>query len=191
MPTLQKLPAYHLNHAVSSRSVVELRRRRLDPTPIRGVVISFSSELVLLQTLEDGMALGGYLEVRRQQIASFTRSPERAEFYATVLRLKKQRPRRPRGIDLADIGSLLMSVSRSYRLAVIHQEFRDPDACWVGLPQALHPGSVMVRCVLPNGIADDEPIAFALRSITMVEFGTRYDEALRLVAEANKSLQYA
>jgi hypothetical protein len=47
----------------------------------------------------------------------------------------------------------------------------------------------MVRCVGPNGIADDGPIEFAVRNITMVEFGTEYDEALRLAAEANKSLE--
>ena len=189
MPTLQKLPAFHLNRAVTSRAVVELRRRRLDTTPIQGVVISFSSDLVLLQKLEEAVTLGGYLVVRRQQIASFTRSPEFAEFYATVLRLRKQRLKRPRGLDLTDIGSLLMSCSRSFRLVVIHQEFRDPDTCWVGIPTAANARTVKMRCVLPSGIAEDELTAFTLRSITMVEFGTEYDAALLLAAQANKSLE--
>jgi hypothetical protein len=189
MPTLKKLPASHLKRAMSSRSVVELRRRRLDHSPIHGVVIAFSSEFVLLQKLEEGIALGGYLAVRRQQIASFTRTPEYAKFYSMALRLKRQRPKLPRGIDLSDIGSLLMSSSRSFGLVVIHQEYRDPDVCWVGIPQALRASAVLLRCVRPNGIADSEPTAFALRRITMVEFGTEYDNALRLVAEANKSLE--
>jgi hypothetical protein len=189
MPTRRKLPAAFLSRAVSSRSVVELRRRRLDPSPILGVVVAFSSELVLLQKLEEGITLGGYLAVRRQQISRFLPTARYGEFYAKALHLRRQRPKRPSRVDLSSIGSLLATSSRSFGLIVIHQEHLDPDTCWIGVPLAVSASSVTVRCIRPGGIVNKEPNEFQLRSITMVEFGTEYDEALRLVAEADKSLE--
>jgi hypothetical protein len=190
MPALPKLPNRFLARAAASRQIVEFRRRRFEKHFNVGVVVGYSPDFVMFHVVSgDTLSFDGYVVVPRQHLSEFRLKPERAEFVAAVLGIRKEKVRIPRGIDLSDWASVLLTAKRKFGLVQLHQEGRSPDALWVGIPKLLPNGRFAMQCFFPDAKLDPEPVPFALRSVTQVEFGTLYADAIQKVSEANNKLQ--
>jgi hypothetical protein len=181
---MDTLPKRHLTFARKSRSIIELNRRRLEPDKLRGMIIGFSPSLVLLQILNDEIKLNGYSIIRRRDISRF-QPAEHADFYSKVLKLRHLAPRIPRGVMLDTVSSAIASSARRYPLITIHQERKDPDCCYIGTPHLITNTTLHLKCINHGATWDPDPFQYRLDSITRIDFGGAYEEALAIASESH------
>ena len=79
------------------------------------------------------------------------------------------------------VADILRSANRAFPLVTFHRDRVDPDCCWIGRVLDISQGYVSLIELAPNAIWDAEPGYYRLTSITRVDFGGGYEEALYLV----------
>ena len=141
-----------LKIAKDSQRVIGVWRKRLDKHVIRGVVLASTSDLALLHLLDDGIRLDGYSVIRTRDITRLDLLLPRAEFYYEALRLRKQCPRNPRGIDLSDLTTVITSAGKAYPLVTVHPERKQPGICWIGRPLHIEKRDLVLAYITPGAM---------------------------------------
>lgn len=181
---METIPTRYLGRALKGHSIVELCRRRLAPDKLRGFVVGFSPTLLLLHVLNDEIKLNGYTVIRRRDISLF-QVAEHEDFYLRVLKLRRLVPRALRGVALESVSSLVSSASRRFPLITIYQERKDPDSCFIGSPQQTTDTMLDLKCIIPGAQWDPDPFRIRLNSVTRINFGGAYEEALAIASKAS------
>ena len=171
-----------LKIARKSQRVIGIWRKRINKHALLGVVLDSTPDLVLLHVLDDGIRLDGYSVIRIKDITRIDVFLPRADFYHEALRLRKQRPRHPRDIDLSDLTAVIISAGNAYPLVTLHPERKEPGICWIGHPLRIEKRDLMLAYLTPGATWDGEQRC-RLADITKVDFDGAYEEALALVAK--------
>lgn len=163
--------------------LVRIHRKAIERHHLDGYVIASTPRLLLLQPVRERLDLDGYDVVRAVDISRVSPSPK-AAFYEEALALKRIKPRKPRGIVLDDMKTLLASLQDRYPLVVIHRERRVPDECEVGRIRALTNTTYRLDWMTPTAEWEDDERVFKLADVTRVQFDGTYENTLADVAAA-------
>jgi hypothetical protein len=176
--------------AKRTRAIVEIWRRPIDKHRLQAAVLAQENGLVLLHVLDEQILLNGFSVIRAKDISALELRPKYASFYGQALKKRKLVPRAPRGISLRSLPDMLTTASRKFPLITVHREGTNPNECDIGQSPSFHAGALTMRTISPNAGWHERPFRCPLRSITKVDFGGRYEEALALVGglQANNAL---
>src|SRR5262249_24859025 len=154
-----------------------------------GYVTGLSSLFVLLHEVSPEILLDGYRVLRLADITNVEVSYRSRSFIEKALALRGQVPSPLAGIDLSSVATVLLSASTLFPLVMIYRERSHRGACWVGQVSSLTTKTATLQKIGTNAAWYGEA-RYRLGSITRIEFGGRYEEALALVAglHANKAL---
>ncbi len=175
-----------LTAARRSAHVVAIRRKRIDAHPLRGVVVDVGTDHALLQRLSDSIHLDGYSVFRITDVTDVELRPRYQYFYQRALRLRREWPRLPLGIDLVSIRRVIASAGTKVALLTLHREAISPDTCSIGTVRQLTEKSITLRWLTPNAKWDGDSPRYRLADVTLLEFGGEYEDALARVVGARQ-----
>lgn len=171
-----------LRRLVGKQVIVSIWRENIDPQALIGYVVDLSSGFVLIHCRSDAIILDGYTIIRIQDITLVEDKPKRGDFYMEALKLRGYMPKRPVGISLNSTASILESVNKYYPLVTVHREGIRNDECTIGRIEKLTDKTVILQWLTPGAQWDGYSPRYRLTSITKIDFGALYEDALALVA---------
>jgi len=127
--------------------------------------------------------LNGYAVLRIQDITRFDDELKFVDFYMEALKLRGYTPDRPVGICLDSTASILESVNKQYPLVTVHREAIRNDECTIGRIEKLTDKRVTLRWLTPGAKWDGYSPRYKLKSITRIDSGGLYEDALARVAQ--------
>ncbi len=172
-----------LERLVAARDDADLVRiERRDCDDVEGYVVGLGREWVLLAVLDYTIVLDEHAVLKISDVRRVRRR-SRGDMAQRALELRQQwppaAPQHP--IELDDLRSLLTSLVNE-PLVTIHQEQDEPDLSFVGAPIEVGTRSLQLLEVTPHGVWNSKPTKHRLDTITRVEVGGRYEQALLSVA---------
>jgi hypothetical protein len=171
-----------LGRAVRNLALVRVERS-CEPRPLPGYAVGLGEWLLLHVLNYDSMVLNGYSAVKVSDVRKVTRLADEYEgFMVKALRARKVRPKAQPRVSLQTTRHLLETSAQYFPLITIHEEKRDSEVCWIGRPAGFPGASVEMREVSPAGRWHMRPSRYQLRSITKIDFGGAYEDALARVA---------
>jgi len=171
-----------LRRLAGKNVIMSLWRENIDSEAVTGYVVDLSSDFVLIHFQSNAITLDGYTVVRIQDLTLVEDKPKRSDFYTEALRLRGYTPKRPVGICLNSIASILESVNKRYPLVTVHREEICNDACAIGRLEKLTEKTLILQWLNPSAQWEGYSPRYRLTSITKIDFGGLYEEALALVA---------
>lgn len=143
-----------------------------------GILMDASRDLLLLQVISDQIDLNGFQIIRRSDISHIERPVPQQEFLMKALKLKKQEPRHPGIINLDSMQKALRTAARLSPLITVHQEITDPSVCWIGRLNKIDNDLLYLQCMSPDAKFESSLDMFDVESITRIDFGGAYEDAL-------------
>ncbi len=171
-----------LRRALRSGRDVEVWRRRFGKDCVHGFVVELSAEWVLIQRIDAGYRLDGWMALRVADITMVKERPRLVPFLARVLRARGEQPRKPAGIALDSTRELIESAGRAFELLCFARERSRPRGYDIGRVVTLDERALTMRLVALDGSYFLGPAEIRLSTITAIDFGAAYDEALVLGA---------
>lgn len=168
-----------LRRALDQRQLIRFSRR-FDASGTHGYVRGFGAKFLLLALVADGQWFNGFECVRIKDVRNLRPDPYRAFAEAALRKRGERLPRKPR-IAMGSIEEILLSANRAFPLVTIHQERVHPDICWIGRVLCFDRGQVAMLEITPGAKWESKPRWYRLSTITRVDFGGGYEEALHLV----------
>ena len=188
-PTDKKSVRNRLEYAEEGQLLVRLRRWIPAADALDGFVVGVGERWVALQRLSDRVAFDGYQVVRLKDIQQVSIDPDPACFEIKVLRERHLWPPSRPALELDDTVGVVGTASKLSSMLSLFDEFARPDVCSIGSMVSADDSAVMLLEVNPRGEWFRTPTAFDPRSITRIDFGGGYEEALELVAGSPPSAQ--
>lgn len=164
-----------LEKAYSEQAIVRVSRRRVS-WKTYGWVVGLGEEWVLVQVYDDAQPKG-WSAFRVRDIRSVTEDdsivPRALAFWGEV-------PRTFPELDLTILPTLLGSAHHHFPLVTVHFERTDPTVCYIGRVARLGKRAVSLCEIGTDASWDTKLHKHYYRTITRVDFGGRYEEALWL-----------
>lgn len=161
---------------LTSERLVELRRVEEPEASRMGVIRHVHPSLIVLQSVDDACRFDGFMALRPESLLSLDR-PNHAHAYERVLEARGGRDTAP-VVSGASTMAELLRVLCGETLVTVH----DPDSsvCWIGRINRIDGDSIEMHLLRPNG-EDGGSATLEVDEVRMVEWGTAYDEAIRLM----------
>jgi hypothetical protein len=171
-----------LRQAARELALVRIERS-CDPKPLPGFAVGLG-EWVLLHVVDpDPMILNGYTAVRLRDVRKVVLlAVEHDGFMVKALRARRIRPKRQPQVSLQSVRTVMETAARRFPLITIHEEKKNSEVCWIGQPVGFHGARVEMHEVSPAGRWATVASRFSIRSITKIDFGGGYEEALAAAA---------
>lgn len=148
---------------------------------INGYVLDMTDDWTLIQFVDSGIFLDGYDVFRNDTVARYREFDDGNHMVHRALRKLGQTPVKPKGIDLSDLNTVVISVNASFPLVVIDRELRNRDESEIGTI-----AKVTEKTITLATIETDAEFGKLYRvnsgDITRVGFGGHYEAALWAVA---------
>lgn len=167
--------------AMEDRTLVRLTRSIRNADKVDGFVVGIGEEWVLLASLDPNIDLDGFTGVRLADITKVAVRGGPDSFVPRALHVRGKWPPVPAEVNLDGVSELIRTAADLAPLVVIHIEADDPDVCFIGRPIRFTARKVHLVEIDPQARWRDQPRKYLLQSVTQVEFGGRYEEALVLV----------
>lgn len=171
-----------LGRLVGKKIILTLWRGNIDPDPLTGYIVDLSSDFVIVHVRNNDIILDGYTIVCIQDITLVEDKPKRGDFYMEALALRGYTPQPPVGICLDNAASILESVNKNYPLVTVHREKIRNDECTIGRIEKMTDKTVILQWLTPGAQWDGYSPRYRLTSITKIDFGGLYEDALARVA---------
>jgi len=168
-----------LRKAMRERQLVRFRSR-FQGHESHGYVQAVGTRFFLLALVSDRIRLDGYECFRIDDIRALRQDPY-AAFMEAALKKRGEKLGRAPHIDVSDIGKLLRSAAKAFPLVTIHIEMIAPEVCYIGRVGDVGGWSFSLRAIRPDGSWESDYTPYRLSSITRVDFGADYEDALYLV----------
>lgn len=172
-------------HCMASRSaypLVEIERR-LERFPRWGFVVAEGRSLIVLNQVNDSYRIDGYCVIRREDIASYSTRFKKRALIQAALRLKAQAPVLPEGLELGSMCAVMHSAQARFSVLVINREKIQPSEVEVGAIRMSSEGSYVLRWLSTLAKWEHDDRSFRYRDVTLLEFGTEYDQTLLAVSK--------
>jgi len=171
----------YLDQACQSGELVEIQRSVLGARREEGYVVGIGKKWLLIHVLDDGMNLDGYRAVRTRDIART--QPDPRSFHRRALAVRGQRRKVPKGIKLDRTRDALRTASKKYRIVAVHLEYSDPDVCYIGSAR-ITKKYLHLHQITPNAHWRRKSTPLHRATISRIDFGGQYEQALLAVADA-------
>ena len=164
--------------ARDARQFVRIRRR-YEQFSVRGYVLAVGPTFFLLALVSDRLWYDGFECFRIADVTSIEPDPY-AKFAEAALRQRGLRKPRVPKVEMSSLRELLESAGTAFPLVAVHQEALDPDICRIGKVVATNRSQVALLEIGPDAEWESDATAYSLKSITRVNFGGDYENALYL-----------
>lgn len=158
-------------------------RRRFEEAPIHGYVLGVGQRFFLVGVINDRLWDDGFECFRIADLRAIEPDPHAQFVEAALARRGVPRPTMP-PVDLDGIRVLLQTAGKAFALVTLHPERTDPEICHVGQIVTVGLSAVALRAIGPDARWASVAETHALRTITRVNFGGDYEDALVLVGGA-------
>jgi hypothetical protein len=173
--------AFTLMPTTPSVDLVEIHRKH-ESFPRWGFIIGESRSLMALHQVSDSYRLDGYCVIRREDIQSVKTRFKKRSLIRAALRIKSQEPVRVPELSLASMRAAAQSAQSKFGVLVIHRERVQPGEVEVGTLRLSAEHSYVLRWLSTLARWESDDRKFRYRDITLLEFGTEYDQTLFAVA---------
>lgn len=150
--------------------------------PIRGFVVAESKSLIALHQVDDNHRLNGYCVIRQQDVLSRASRFERRALVVAALRLKGQSPVVPEDLQVTSMRKAMVSAERLAGVLIIHREKIHPNEVEVGTLRLSTDSRYVLRWLTLDAKWENDDRPFLFRDVSLLEFGTEYDQTLLAVA---------
>lgn len=147
-----------------------------------GFVVAANEEMVMLQLVDDSIRLNGYQILFLEDISDFVHPAPFSDFQKRVLQLRGEEVEHP-GIELGDLGQLLIEISEEFGLVTLHREEFETESCEIGRVLKADGVTFELEEIGSDARWFDDTYEYDLYDITRIEFGGAYEDALLLVNE--------
>lgn len=168
-----------LREGIDTQAVLRVDRTPKFADRIEGIVLQIGARWVLMAQTTDGGYFDGFAAFRLRDAASITLDPTFAGEFAKTQ--PEWPPSSPFDVDLDSTTSVLSSFARGGELIGLQKE-RERSAVWIGTLDEMASRFVYLNEVKPDATWHPRPLGYKLRSITMVEAGSRYLRGLSAIA---------
>ncbi|MBY0536626.1 MAG: hypothetical protein K2P88_12320 [Chitinophagaceae bacterium] len=152
------------------------------PTPIRGFLIDFSENWILLKFNVHDYVMDGYIILRIKNIKEYRRG-DKELFAEKAIKLKKQHISNLVDFPLSDLGSILSYLTKNY--GIFQFELKSEKACYLGKLHSISSAKLTIDYINPKAIWTRQ-MDFRPNDIRTIEFETDYVNTLKLVAKYSK-----
>jgi hypothetical protein len=142
---------------------------------------------VVLHQVDASYRLDGYCVLRREDISSLKRTFKKRSFIQEALRIKQQAPVQPSELRVTSMRALMESAQRSFGVLVIHREKVEAGEVEVGTVRLTTDATYVLRWLSTIAKWENDDRPFRYRDVTLLEFGTEYDQTLLAVAKPPES----
>lgn len=181
-PIDKKSVVAKLERAQQDQLLVRIRRWIPDADPVDGFAVGLGRRWVALALLSDRIVLDGWGLVRLKDIQAVKVYPDPDSFAARALRHRSQWPPVAPPVDLDDTAAAITSAAEVTPLLTVHEEFYRPDVCWIGKVRSVDDTKLKLHEVDSEASWRRKVSTIDLDSITRLDLGGGYAEALHLVA---------
>lgn len=164
------------------RNLFEVRSRIKGAGSTFGYVVDFSETFVLFHLVrKDAFCFNGYCALKSDDIKDYRAFSRQEHWQNRAAKTFRLKPKRPAGISLDTLPTLLESVSNRYPLMVIHMERKYPNDCYIGPLISLAEKTFTIDD-LDCGCNWSGPRRIKLEDVTRIGFGGGYESALAATA---------
>ncbi|WP_258725961.1 hypothetical protein [Cellulomonas sp. NS3] len=181
-PIDKKAVTAKLERAQQDQLRVRVRRWIPDADPVEGFVVGIGRRWVALAQLSDRILLDGWALVRLKDIQAVKIYPDPNTFATRALRLRSQWPPVAPPVDLDHTVAAITAATKVAPLLTVHEEFARPDVCWIGMVRSVDDTTLALHEVDGEANWLRKVTMIDLDSITRLDMGGGYEEALHLVA---------
>jgi hypothetical protein len=163
-------------------TIVRVYRETLEDGWADGYIQAVGKDYFALSLIDKGIRFDGYNCFRFKDITKFVSPAPYAEFVEAVLKLRHDKRPKFKALDVSSLSSLVKSVAKRFPLLTLHLENDDDGACYIGRLLSVSDDEISILQVTPAGKWEANPQRYELSTITRVDFGGAYEQALFLVA---------
>ena len=157
--------------------LVRVERAIEDSDELVGFVLKANSELVLVNTLGDIGNFNGFSVLRKSDVVRLSTVPKRS-FDRLIVEADGIQPRPFPGVAFQNLSTLVESASRLFGIVSIMNEFARPDISHVGVFEGSEKRHLRLKEINIFGEIQKRISRHQWMSITRVDFGGPYEEAL-------------
>lgn len=175
---------HELEVAARSEQFVRVYREGLEDGWADGYIVGTGPDFFALELVDKSIRFDGYNCMRYADVTRCEVPAPYFEFVENALRMRGLHRRGRIEVDLLSTSALLRTAGSVFPVVSIHLETRDPDVCFIGRVCAVSDSQIELKLITPAAKWTDETEEFLLKTITRVDFGGAYEDALILVAGA-------
>lgn len=146
-----------------------------------GYVLDLTDDWTLIQYVERDIFFNGYQVFRNDTVEEYRELTDRNRMVHRALRQLEYVPKLPKGIDLTDLNSIILSVNRVTPLVVVHRELWKKDVCHIGGIAGMTSRTVTLSLIDPDAKYGGT-LRINSKDITKISFDGHYEIALWAVA---------
>lgn len=170
-----------LETAQRDARVVSIDRVAFEEEDEIGYVLDVGATLFLIARVADTLHLDGYSVLRIGDVSHVELPYEHEEFVESALRLREESIANRPSIPLDDWPGAIRSASRDHELLSLHSESVEEGACRIGRVRSVREDVIQLIEIDPDADWYDEATGVDIDSLTRMDFGGAYEEALLLV----------
>jgi hypothetical protein len=152
----------------------EIERSKIDDSPIFGVVLKESDNLLMIHREVD-FFFDGIMVVRRKDISKRTVGSARMVRYEKIFREEGLRNPPGRFVNGLDVTGWKEFLEALVGKPVLVENEKD-DLCWLGVVENCSDKEVTLRCFDSLGVYNAQSTRIPYRKITSAQFGDRYTQ---------------
>jgi len=147
-----------------------------------GFVVGEGRSLLAIHQVSDSYRLDGYCVMRQEDILVVRRRFKKRTLIQAALRIKSQEPKLIPELALNSMRSAAESAQQNFGVLVIHREKVQPGEVEVGSLRLTTERTYVLRWLSTVARWESDDRCFRYRDITLLEFGTEYDQTLLAIA---------
>jgi hypothetical protein len=168
--------------AFSIGTIVRVYRETLEDGWAHGYVEAVGKDFFALSLIDDGIRFDGYNCFRFKDITKCVAPDPHADFLVSALKLRHDKRPKFKALDVSSLSALVKSAAKRFPLLTLHLEKNEDQVCFIGRLLNVSDEEISILQVTPAGKWEAEPQCYDLATITRVDFGGAYQQALFLVA---------
>lgn len=157
--------------------LVEIARSITESESITGFVVQATEAWVLIHKSEDTW-LNGYTAIRTKDVTEVN-DVGGDDITVRALRHYGERPVNPESVTLSNPIALFETANKVFDLIGIYQEERFIDECYIGRFRGTSGETLLLQEINSHAEWETNVSTWDIASITRVDFGSRYELALR------------
>jgi len=163
--------------AADSNDLIEIREPKYFSGWFGGYTISASDKWLVMELVDDNVwQLEGFVCVRLRDV---TRIRTQGEFSRSALRhFGIERPSATPALNAESTKSLVDSAAKIFPVLGIQCVTNKSEGLWFGTEVTVRNGKLKMRLISPKRKLRKKSTSFALSSITLIQFGGRYEQVL-------------
>jgi len=173
-----------LEEAIGEGCVVSIDREVFEEEDEIGYVVALGTELVLWLRISDGIRFDGFSLLRIEDLSEVDVPYEHDDFVASALRLRGEVVPLPPEISLDGWSAALRAAGPLFPVLTLHTEADGLGLCRIGCLRGVDDEALKLLELDPDADWAEEPSRVAIDTLTRVDLGGAYEEALLLVGGA-------